>query len=213
MIYTIGYGNRQWKVFIELLKDQFCDYLIDVRSYPSSKFNPSFTQNKLSELCAYEGVRYVFMGDTLGGKPASKALYDDNGKPDYIKMAKTTEFNNGLDRLLVANNKGLNVVLMCSELFPQNCHRALLIGKELSIRNVDVMHIDGDRKLVSQVEVMNRLTDGQDDLFDSKSELSSSNYVDQREEVEDVGICNPMLYFTEDKNDNLLIEFSGKNFG
>ncbi|GAB7389377.1 hypothetical protein BSNK01_32150 [Bacillaceae bacterium] len=45
-IYTIGYGHRNISEFISLLKNYGIQYLIDVRSKPSSRFNPDFCQGR-----------------------------------------------------------------------------------------------------------------------------------------------------------------------
>ena len=69
-IYSIGQGNRSIETFFNLLKQYEIDYLIDVRSNPFSRFNPDFSKGKLERVCQSYAVTYVFMGDSLGGKPS-----------------------------------------------------------------------------------------------------------------------------------------------
>lgn len=65
-IYTIGYGNRNLNTFINLLKEYEITYLIDVRSYPNSRFNANFNRSTISIILKNIGIKYLFMGDSLG---------------------------------------------------------------------------------------------------------------------------------------------------
>lgn len=172
-VYTIGYGNRTFDEFSQLLKLYKIKYIIDVRSKPFSKYHKEFCQDILVSLLKNIGVRYVFMGDTLGGHPQDESCYTD-GKVDYNKLKDTSVFKDGLKRLITAFEKNLCVALMCSESKPQHCHRSKLIGQELFKSNIAVMHIDELGKPVTQNDVVMRLTGGQESLF-CNNELGFSN--------------------------------------
>lgn len=173
-LFSIGYGNRTWPALLALLKQHGCQFLIDVRSSPYSKFNPSFSQGSLTSLCSDEGIRYVFMGDTLGGKPKGSEHLNAGGKVDYIQLSESPEFQFGLARLLVAHSKGLSSFLMCSELRPEECHRCKLIGAVLAEKGIELTHIDEAGRAISQNEAMDRITLGQDDIFGPSPKASSS---------------------------------------
>jgi uncharacterized protein (DUF488 family) len=159
VIYSIGYGNRPWDQTLELLKRYACQFLIDVRSSPYSKFSPSYNRETIDTLCTSAAIRYVFMGDSLGGKPAGDSrLFDEEGKVDYVKVAKTERFQVGLKRLEAANQKGLVSFLMCSELKPEMCHRCKLLGMALAQVGIEVVHIDEKGAEVSQEQAISRLT-------------------------------------------------------
>lgn len=68
-IYTIGYGNRSIAEFIDLLQKYHIQYLADIRSRPYSKFNPDFSQAALEQRLKQQRIKYLFFGDTLGGRP------------------------------------------------------------------------------------------------------------------------------------------------
>ena len=176
-LYSIGYGNRQWEEVRQLLSQRGCTFLIDVRSNPFSKFNPSFSQDALDNLCTEARIRYVFMGDTLGGKPTSDLHFDQDGKINYLLLAKSTEFQHGLTRLVTAYKKGVYVCIMCSELRPHECHRCKLIGAELKEEGIDIIHIDEKGIDISQDEALHRLTGGQHDMFGESPALSRSRGV------------------------------------
>lgn len=166
-LYTIGHGNRKQEDFLALLKSFGIEYLIDVRSQPYSKFNPQFNQNDLKFFLERNGIKYVFMGDTIGGRPKDITCYDNEGKVDYEAVKMKEFFLNGIDRLKTAYNKDINVVIMCSESKPCECHRSKLIGKVLLTDNIVLKHIDEKGKLKDQSTVINELNKGlsEFDLF------------------------------------------------
>ena len=66
-IHTIGYGARTLDELLAALQAQRIEYLLDVRTSPYSKFKPEFGREALEAALKARGIRYVFMGDTLGG--------------------------------------------------------------------------------------------------------------------------------------------------
>lgn len=174
-IYTIGYGSRKLKDFLKMLSSFQIKYLIDVRSQPYSKFNPSFNQNELKCFLKNNGITYVFMGDTIGGRPNDVSCYDVHGKVDYETVRTKDFFINGIERLKKAYEGGHNVVLMCSESNPCECHRSKLIGKVLDFEKITIKHIDEKGKLKDQTSVINELNKGlsDNDLFGSNLNSTS----------------------------------------
>jgi uncharacterized protein (DUF488 family) len=178
-LYTIGYGAREIDDFIAVLRRYEIDYLIDVRSRPYSRYKPDFSRQALSSHLNAAGIRYVFMGDTLGGQPDDESCYVD-GKVDYERVKSKPFFQHGLERLHEAERQGLCVALMCSEGKPEQCHRSKLIGKSLQDQRLEVAHIDENDRLVGQEDVMLRLHGGQRTLFDL--EYTSRKRYDQEED-------------------------------
>lgn len=174
-LYTIGHGNRKPEDFLTLLKDFGIEYLIDVRSQPYSKFNPQFNQNELKFFLENNGIKYVFMGDSIGGRPKDTTCYDDEGKVDYDTVKTKDFFISGIDRLKIAYNKDINVILMCSESKPCECHRSKLIGKVLDEEKIVMKHIDEKGKIKDQASVISELNKGlsEVDLFGNSSNSTS----------------------------------------
>ncbi|RMH17742.1 MAG: DUF488 domain-containing protein [Acidobacteria bacterium] len=139
-------------------------FVVDVRSSPHSRFNPDFSRLPLESALAEAGLRYVFMGDLLGGRPQDPACYRD-GKVDYERVKMTAAFRRGIDRLKDAWRKELRICILCSEGQPERCHRSKLIGTVLDGSGIPVQHIAPDGSLRSQEEVVRRLTGGQKSLF------------------------------------------------
>lgn len=156
-LYTIGYGSRTIDEFIAALKQQDIAFLIDVRSAPYSRHKPEFSKEPLEQALNAAQIRYVFMGDTLGGRPEDRACYTDD-KPDYAKMAETPAYQQGIARLQTAFAQQQRVVLMCAEGKPEQCHRTHLIGASLTELAIPVMHIDETGTLLDQSAVIARQT-------------------------------------------------------
>ncbi|MBX3058111.1 MAG: DNA helicase RecQ [Anaerolineae bacterium] len=152
-IYTIGYGARPLPDFIALLQSYQIVYLIDVRSQPYSRHRPEFGKQPLAEHLPAQGIRYVFMGHNLGGKPADERCYTD-GKIDYDKLAQMPFYQEGIGRVRQAYAQQLPVALLCAEEKPEQCHRALLIGKTLTEMGIPVAHIDEHGRLRSQTDLL-----------------------------------------------------------
>jgi uncharacterized protein (DUF488 family) len=162
-VYTIGHGTRKAEEFVDLLKQYGILYLIDVRSQPYSKFNPHFNQNDLRFMLENNGIKYVFMGDSLGGRPADRDCYNEEGKVDYEKVKTRDFFISGINRLMTAIEKNIPLGVMCSESKPGACHRSKLIGRVLSDDKIVLRHIDEKGRIKTQADVINELNKGRSD--------------------------------------------------
>ena len=163
-IYTIGQGGRSLEEFIRLLQKNGIRFLIDVRTSPYSRFKPEFNREFFDRELKEHQIRYIYMGDTLGGKPSDPAMMID-GKFDYARMATTEAFRSGMSRLVKAYEVGVAVAVMCSEGKPEECHRSKLIGESLRGLDIPAIHIDENGINKSQQEIIDRITGGQLDLF------------------------------------------------
>ncbi|MCO5210832.1 MAG: DUF488 domain-containing protein [Caldilinea sp.] len=180
-IYTIGYGDRSIEAFIAALHANTIAYLLDVRTAPYSRFKPEFSKEALAKALAAQGIRYVFVGDSLGGRPDDPACYVD-GRVDYDRVREQPFFQRGIERVQAAHAQQLRVVLMCSEGRPEQCHRTKLIGETLVALGIPVVHIDEADRLITHDEAILRLTDGQLNLFGQESFASRKRYSTAEEE-------------------------------
>ncbi len=158
-IYSIGHGHKTIEEFIEELKSFNIEYVIDVRSTPFSKWAGHFNKGVLENTLKMYNIRYVYMGDVIGGRPLNDFCFDENGFFDYKKMAEQPSFIEGLSRLVTARTKGCVVSVMCSEAEPFQCHRSKLIGRELYFKyNINMKHILAPKKIITEVEVLKEIS-------------------------------------------------------
>lgn len=174
-IYSIGHGNKKIDDFVNELKSFNIFFLLDIRSKPYSKWSPHFNQNQLELELKKCNIKYVFVGDSLGGLPEDRSCYDFNGKVVYDYIKEKEFFKEGLKRLTTANEKQINIAIMCSESNPSECHRSKLIGQELLKQNISIKHIISKFKFKSQELVMAEQTNGNGiiDLFGNVTEFTS----------------------------------------
>ena len=175
-IYTIGYGSRSIEQFVEVLQRYDIAYLVDVRSTPYSRYKPEFSKAALADELQRHGIRYLFMGDTLGGHPDDENCYDEKGGVDYEMVKATPLYADGIHRLQTAFSQQQCVALMCSEGKPEECHRSKLIGATLTDGEIPVIHIDENDAPQPQAEIINRLTGGQLSLFGEPTFRSRKRY-------------------------------------
>jgi len=171
-IYSIGHGRKTIEQFISEINIYKIKYVIDVRSIPFSKWAQQFNKAVIGSWLNNFGVIYTYMGDSLGGKPKDNSCCDKDGYIDYRKMADIPKFKEGMKHLISANDGKFRVSIMCSESDPSLCHRSKLIGRELYFNNnININHITGIGKCISQTEIMKYLNKIQygysSDLFGS----------------------------------------------
>ena len=157
-VFTVGHSNHALDVFVDLLRQHRINALADVRSAPYSRFNPHFNRKPLAAALKENGIRYVYLGRELGGRPDNFECYDEEGRIVFDRVAATETFQRGLAR--VARGATAHcIALMCAEKEPLECHRTLLVACELDKRGVEVDHIHADGSLEPHDQAMNRLFD------------------------------------------------------
>jgi uncharacterized protein (DUF488 family) len=139
ILYTIGHSNIEIEKFILLLKSVNIEVLTDVRSTPYSRYAAQFNKESLKAYLEAEGIKYLYLGDMLGGRPKDSDCYI-NGAPDYDCIRIKEHYKKGIERLI----KGIEIykiAIMCSEEDPMQCHRRNLIGLDIHRNAIEVVHI------------------------------------------------------------------------
>ena len=156
-VFTIGHSNHAASAFLTLLRQHGVHAVADVRSAPYSRFNPQFRREALRRELMAASIAYVYLGGELGGRSDDPTCYRE-GRICYERVAKTQNFNDGLQRLEEGMAKH-RIALMCAEKEPLHCHRTLLVAQALDERGVAVSHIHADGRLESHCDAMDRLLD------------------------------------------------------
>ena len=154
-VFSIGHSVLGIDRFLSLLFEAGITAVADVRTSPRSSRAPWYNREQLENELAQNGIEYRFLGKELGGRPSSHALYRD-GVADYRAMSRTTEFNNGIKRVLTGAREHV-IAMLCSERDPLHCHRCLLVARALTAGGVEVIHIGHDGSLETQNEAELRL--------------------------------------------------------
>jgi uncharacterized protein (DUF488 family) len=183
-VYTIGYATRTLETFIALLKQHRVVVVADVRSVPYSQYHSEFNRENFQAELKSHRMRYVFLGDQCGARTSDRNCYR-NGKVDFGLLAMTPIFQNGLERI-INGAQTYRIALMCAELDPITCHRAILICKHLK-SSVKVDHILNDCELEHHADFEKRLLKifgmDQSDLFMSADQQLEQAYQLQAEKI------------------------------
>jgi uncharacterized protein (DUF488 family) len=179
MIYTVGHSNHPIQAFLALLQRHAVSAVADVRSTPYSRFNPQYRREKLQASLAEAGIQYVFLGEELGARSRDSSCYDPSGRVSYAKLARTDLFRSGIHRLKTGMAQH-RISLMCAEREPLECHRTILVARELVREGVAVTHILADGSLEPHESAMQRLVKSlklaDTDLFSDSTDLIERAY-------------------------------------
>jgi uncharacterized protein (DUF488 family) len=128
IIYTVGTSIRAEEEFLKLLRCYHIETVVDVRSFPQSRFE-HFTKDHLMKRLKAEGINYIYLGKELGGFR----------KGGYLSYTKTAPYEEGISRLEQIGKQGITAFI-CAERFPWKCHRRF-IAATLQQRGWKVEHI------------------------------------------------------------------------
>lgn len=189
---TVGHSTCSFDSFIRLIQAHGIHAVIDIRSTPYSRHNPQFNRETVKTDLQLHDISYTYMGDWLGGRYDDPGVLLPNGTPDFSRVRRLPRFQEGIKLLLEELKKGYQSALMCAEKDPFDCHRFMLVSRELARRRVRVEHITGEEKPITQEELEERLLkkygklSKQPSLFDkpkSRDELLEEAYAEKNKEM------------------------------
>jgi uncharacterized protein (DUF488 family) len=166
--FTLGHSNHASETWLALVRQHQIEVVVDTRSSPYSKYAPHFDKELMQRSLEQAGIRYLFLGAELGGRPANPDYYDASGHVLYSRLRDDARFKAAIERLETGMER-FRVALVCGEEDPAHCHRRLLIGRVLTERGHTMLHIRGDGRVETDATVATasgkRLVDVQIELF------------------------------------------------
>jgi uncharacterized protein (DUF488 family) len=184
-VFTIGHSTNSIERFIELLGQYAITAVCDVRSKPYSRVNPQFNREPLKKVLASAGVKYVFLGKELGARSEDQSCYR-NGQVQYALLAQTDLFKQGIERVK-SGATTFRVALMCAEKEPLECHRTILVSRQLRAEGVPIKHILGDGRLEDHEQALKRLVTmlriPSADMFRSEEAVIKDAYARQGDHI------------------------------
>ena len=178
-VYTIGYSSFNISNFIRILFENKIDYIVDVRSSPFSSYYSDYNKESLKVSLKQKDIGYVFLGDNLGARIKAPECYDNYGKAVYEKISVHPIFLEGINRLKIGIEK-YRISLLCAEKDPINCHRNILICKNLKSEDINIYHILPFGKIEKNDDTEKRLLKlfglENDDMFLSYTERLENVY-------------------------------------
>lgn len=156
-LYTIGHSNHDAAHFLSLLTTHGVTAIVDVRSSPYSKYVPHFSKDNLQHILRDAGIEYIFLGRELGARREEESCYVAN-QARYDGIAMLPIFRAALDQV-IAESQVRAIALMCAEGDPLNCHRTMLVCRELLrlCPSLPIAHILPDGSCEPHADTLNRL--------------------------------------------------------
>jgi uncharacterized protein (DUF488 family) len=133
-VLTLGTGSRTWEEFTGLLRVHRVEMVIDVRSFPTSRF-AHFRQASLRPSLAEAGRGYYYLGKELGG----------HRREGFEAYTQTLPYLAGVE-LLERMASRCRSAIVCAERLPWRCHRRF-IGRSLQDRGWQVAHVIDEEKV------------------------------------------------------------------
>jgi uncharacterized protein (DUF488 family) len=144
--FTLGHSNHPIEKWLDLLRQHDIQVVVDTRSSPFSKYTPHFDKALMQRALEGAGIRYLYLGAELGGRPANPDYYDASGRVLYGRLRDDPDFQAAIARLETGIER-FRVALICGEENPAHCHRRLLIGRVLTERGHTMLHLRGDGRI------------------------------------------------------------------
>jgi uncharacterized protein (DUF488 family) len=138
-LFTRGYSKHSLESFLATIQKYRINAIVDVRSIPFSKFKPEFNKDTLYNYLKSNNIEYVFLGNECGARFDDPKCYR-NGKADYKLISKHRKFQEGLNRIQEGSKK-YKIAIMCAEKDPINCHRMILICRNLKHTGLKIFHV------------------------------------------------------------------------
>lgn len=152
LLFTVGHSNQDLDAFVALLVTAGIEAVADVRSIAGSGYSTQFDRAPLERALTEVSIRYVFLGNELGGRPDGDEYYDDTDRVRYDLVAESSAFLGGIERLLAGANQ-FRLAMMCSEENPEHCHRRLLVSRVLARQGVGVRHLRADGSIDVEIDI------------------------------------------------------------
>ena len=153
-LYTVGHSTHSLDDLLMLLKQHGVTAVADVRSHPYSARLGHFNREEFSAALEAAGIKYVFLGKELGARRDERESYAGD-RAAYERIAMLPGFREGLERLR-RGARDYHVALLCAEKEPLDCHRTVLVCRELR-REFDIRHILADGSLENHADTERRL--------------------------------------------------------
>lgn len=148
----MGHSTRSLPELVALLRVHAVEVVVDVRSFPTSARVPHFNRDHLTAALAGSGIRYVWLGDRLGGYRkktrsdfAHKALRSP-GFRNYADHMEGPAFRRGIEELL-SLARGQPTVYMCAERLWWRCHRSLISDYLSALCGLEITHILDEKRV------------------------------------------------------------------
>ena len=140
---TIGYEGATVQGFLDALRAERIELLVDVRAVAMSR-RPGFAKTRLADNLAEAGMEYLHLrglGTPADGRAAAKAGRHAEMRRIFLDHLATPVAQTDLATLIGIVAGGRRVVLLCFEADPRHCHRSLVVDAMMAHLPLQVSHL------------------------------------------------------------------------
>jgi len=165
-VHAAGHGTRTAEELGALLREAEIGVVADVRSIPGSRRNPQHGRSELERWLPMAGIRYVWLGKSLGGRRRQARRPEDSPNAAWLEPA----FRNYADYLGTAEGEAglaelealahtVPTAILCAERLFWRCHRRI-IADALFARGWQIVHLlEPGKSQVHTLTAWARVTD------------------------------------------------------
>lgn len=144
LCYTIGYKQKSLSEFIDILRKNKINCVIDVQSRSGcEEYDKEYTKENLKSHLNQIGIYYIFMGEEFTV---------DKEELDYNQL-ENSNIQSGIDRIMNGIKKEYDIAIMSKETDAFACKRGILISRLLQKRGIEIQHIINEEEIKSQREL------------------------------------------------------------
>lgn len=140
---TIGYQGATVRTFLDALRDERIELLVDVRAVAMSR-RPGFAKSALAANLEEAGIGYLHLrdlGTPADGRAAARAGRHDEMRTIFREQLATAAAQAALATLADIVRSGRRVALLCFEADPTHCHRSLVAAALQSLVPAEIRHL------------------------------------------------------------------------
>lgn len=166
-IYTIGHSILTLNKFIQILIKNKIRCLVDVRSYPASKYVPYFNKDNLKKSLAQYKIKYYHIAELGGRRRYVTTVNTSIESPSFSSYAEymmMPPFAEGMDKLKKIASK-CTTAFMCSEGQWYRCHRRM-ISDRLEYDGWGVYHLGSGKPIRHEIWNISRLDENGYIIYD-----------------------------------------------
>lgn len=156
-IYTIGYTGFSLDEFVQELKSKGINVVIDVRSSPYSERYADYNRDNLESVLVANKIYYRNYIKEFGARQDDRSFYSKEGHLDFEVFAKSEQFLSGVEKIKNSVAKGFNVVFLCAEKEPVQCHRTILVARAFHELGYNVVHLKPNNVAINHSEIETQL--------------------------------------------------------
>ncbi len=159
-LFTIGYANKSFDQFLSILKKNDITCVVDVRTSPYSHQFPQYNKEVLKDNLKHNGIWYIEFGKYFGARRYEDTAYKriknyDDAEFEVVIFDQVYDlqvFQDGYKRIIDGLNKGFSIVFLCSEKFPYDCHRSIMIAEYFYSKGFNIMHLIDENTVLEHTD-------------------------------------------------------------